>query len=72
MSKKLSIVDRKRSLSLSQVKEIRSKYSSLQYELISRDSYGDKNKSISLMDSSIPQDFFTRELDNALLKIMLI
>ena len=66
MSKKLRIVERKSPLSLLQVNEILSKFSSLQYELISLDSYGDKNKSMSLMDSSIPEDFFTRELDNAL------
>lgn len=67
-SEKLRIVERKSPLSLLQVKEVLSNYPSLQYELIAIDSYGDKNKSISLMDATIPEDFFTRELDNLLLE----
>jgi uroporphyrinogen III methyltransferase/synthase len=37
------------------------------YELISLDTLGDKHRDISLMDPSVPGDFFTRELDESLL-----
>lgn len=67
MRKKLKIVARKSPLSLLQVKEIFSHFPLLEYDLIPLVSYGDKNKDISLMDNTIADDFFTRELDKALL-----
>lgn len=67
MSKKLKIVARNSPLSLLQVKEVFSHIPLQAYDLIPLTSFGDKNKDISLMDATVAKDFFTRELDTALL-----
>jgi uroporphyrinogen III methyltransferase/synthase len=64
---KLKVVARNSNLSLKQVEEIFKELNKkLEYEIIPILSYGDKHKEISLMDN-IPEDFFTKELDEALL-----
>lgn len=64
----LRVVARNSPLSLLQVEEVFSQLAPLRYELKTLASYGDKNKHISLMDASVAEDFFTRELDNLLLE----
>jgi uroporphyrinogen III methyltransferase/synthase len=65
--RKLKVIARNSPLSLIQVKEAFSFLPSVVYDLMTIASYGDKNKDISLMNENIAGDFFTRELDNALL-----
>lgn len=67
INKKLKVVARKSPLSMLQVEEVFKHHTSLSYELVTLHSFGDKNKDISLMDSSVSDDFFTRELDACLL-----
>lgn len=62
----MRIIARNSRLSLLQVEEVMGKLPCAQYKLTSTQSYGDKHKETSLMDN-IPPDFFTRELDEALL-----
>jgi uroporphyrinogen III methyltransferase/synthase len=62
----IKAVCRSSPLSLLQVKELFALYPKIKYELTSLHSFGDKNKHISLMDT-IDADFFTRELDWAVL-----
>ncbi|MDR2774618.1 MAG: uroporphyrinogen-III C-methyltransferase [Tannerella sp.] len=64
---KLKVIARNSPLSLIQVEEVFSFLPSMAYDLTGIASYGDKNKDISLMNENIAGDFFTRELDNALL-----
>ena len=64
--KKLKVVCRNSPLSLVQVEEIFASHPSLRYELTSLDSFGDKNKHVSLLND-VAGDFFTRELDALLL-----
>jgi uroporphyrinogen III methyltransferase/synthase len=64
---RLKIVARESPLSQLQVKEILSRLPSLKYDLMPLASFGDKNKDISLMDTVVAEDFFTRELDTAIL-----
>ncbi len=66
VKKKLRVIARASNLALAQVNEIMADFPDLEYEIIKIDSIGDKDKSRSLM-SKIPEDFFTRELDQALL-----
>jgi uroporphyrinogen III methyltransferase/synthase len=63
----LKVVSRSSPLSLLQVKEVFSFFPSISYRLSVCRSLGDKNRHISLMDD-IPADFFTRELDEQLLR----
>lgn len=63
--KKLKVVSRSSNLALIQVGELMNKID-INWELIKLDSYGDKNKDISLMDNKI-KDIFTKEIDEALL-----
>lgn len=49
-----------------QAEETLGKFPNITYEFIVLDSYGDKNKHISLMEDISP-DFFNREIDNAVL-----
>lgn len=63
----LKVIARKSPLSKLQVKEVFDSMPFLAYELITFHSFGDKNKNLSLMDPSIADDFFTRELDASLL-----
>lgn len=62
----LRVVCRNSPLSIRQVEELFSALPAVTYEMLKRASFGDKNKHISLMDN-IAGDFFTRELDQALL-----
>ncbi len=62
----LRIITRGSRLALLQVDELLSIYPGVRAEVTSVTSYGDRHKEMSLM-SDIPSDFFTRELDNALL-----
>ncbi len=66
---KIKVVSRKSNLALIQVDELMNKIDfaiDKDYELIKLDSYGDKNKKISLMDNPI-KDIFTKEIDDAIL-----
>ena len=63
----LKVVARNSNLSLRQVEEVFKELNNkLEYEIIPVSSYGDRHKEISLMDD-VPEDFFTRELDSAIL-----
>jgi uroporphyrinogen III methyltransferase/synthase len=62
----IKTVCRDSKLSLLQVKELFSLYPLLRYEIAVLQSFGDKNKHISLMEA-IDADFFTRELDAAVI-----
>jgi uroporphyrinogen III methyltransferase/synthase len=66
MSKPLRVIARSSALSLLQVKEVFSFLPGVPYTLASVQSFGDRNKHISLM-GDIDSDFFTGELDRALL-----
>jgi uroporphyrinogen III methyltransferase/synthase len=68
VGKKIKVTCRNSRLSLLQAKEIFSLLPQVEYDLFSLLSFGDKNKQISLMDDTVAGDFFTRELDTALLK----
>ncbi|MCC8088877.1 MAG: uroporphyrinogen-III C-methyltransferase [Rikenellaceae bacterium] len=50
-----------------QAEESLDKFPGIDYEFLILDSYGDKNKNISLLENVSP-DFFTREIDNAVLE----
>ena len=63
----LKIIARNSPLSIIQVKELMSNFSNLSYDLLPVLSYGDKNKHIQL-NEQISTDFFSRELDEAILK----
>lgn len=64
--KKIRIVSRNSPLSLIQVRELIAGFPVFDYELNAFSSFGDNNKQLSLMEG-IAADFFTRELDAALL-----
>ena len=63
----IRIATRQSPLALLQVEELVREARITDYELIKISSYGDKHKEQSLMDSTLASDFFTRELDEALL-----
>ena len=64
----LRIITRQSPLALLQVEELqRMMPSTLRWEVLKTVSYGDRHKDVSLMDQSVAADFFTRELDEALL-----
>jgi uroporphyrinogen III methyltransferase/synthase len=63
---KLKILSRNSPLAEKQIDEVVSFFPDLTYEVIAIKSYGDKHKEISLLTNDEP-DFFTRELDRALL-----
>ncbi|MDR1524400.1 MAG: uroporphyrinogen-III C-methyltransferase [Tannerella sp.] len=65
--RKLKVTARNSPLSLIQVKEVFSALPAVEYDLTGIASFGDKNRDISLMSDSVAGDFFTRELDAALL-----
>lgn len=68
MGNKLRIISRQSPLALLQVDEVlRTLPPNIEHEVIKVTSYGDKHKNVSLMSDSISPDFFTRELDRALL-----
>jgi len=62
----LKVISRQSPLALLQVKEVFGFFPEINYELIKLESFGDKNKQISLLNNP-PADIFTRELDEALL-----
>jgi uroporphyrinogen III methyltransferase/synthase len=62
----LRVVSRSSPLSVIQVEEALAHFPSVKYRQILLQSFGDKNKHISLMENIAP-DFFTRELDEMLL-----
>lgn len=64
----MRIISRKSKLALLQVEEVMRHFPQVAYELIKTESFGDKHKEVSLMDKSVTTDFFTRELDSALLE----
>lgn len=64
----MRIISRQSRLALLQVDEVMRQFPDVSYELIKTDSYGDKHKDVSLMDKAVSADFFTRELDAALLE----
>lgn len=66
VNRKIKVVSRASRLSLLQVKEVFSLYNFFEYDLVATESFGDKNKHLSLM-GNIDHDFFTREMDHALL-----
>lgn len=68
MGKKIRIISRQSRLALLQVEELVSEAGIIDYELIKTTSYGDRHKEVSLMDEGLAADFFTRELDEALLE----
>ncbi len=64
----LRIITRQSPLALLQVEELqRMLPDTLRWEVKKTVSYGDRHKDVSLMDRSVAADFFTRELDEALL-----
>ncbi len=66
MSEIIKILTRPSQLALKQVEEFVSYFPELNYEILEIASFGDKHKEISLF-SDIATDFFTREIDQALL-----
>ncbi|KAA6352648.1 Uroporphyrinogen-III C-methyltransferase [termite gut metagenome] len=62
----LTVTARNSLLSQFQVEEVFSFFPSLKYRIVPLETFGDKNKHISLMDTVAP-DFFTRELDEILI-----
>lgn len=63
----MRVIARNSLLSLIQVKEVFSALPAVEYDLTGIASFGDKNRNISLMSDTVARDFFTRELDAALL-----
>ena len=68
MGRKIRIISRQSRLALLQVEELVKEAGITDYELIKTTAYGDRHKEVSLMDEGLAQDFFTRELDEALLE----
>ena len=66
--RKIRIISRESPLALLQVEEAMSLAGITDYEVIETASYGDRHKEVSLMEEGIAADFFTRELDEALLE----
>jgi len=62
----IRVISRKSNLALLQVKEVFQQFPHIVHELVTLDSFGDKNKQLSLLDSP-PADLFTRELDEFLI-----
>ncbi len=63
----LRVTARDSRLSRIQVDEVFSRFPDTPYRLLTKKSYGDKHKRISLLNGEAPDDMFTRELDEALL-----
>lgn len=62
----IKVISRQSPLALLQVEEVFTLFPEISYELLKLESFGDKNKQISLLDNP-PADIFTRELDEAIL-----
>jgi len=71
MKRKITVISRTSPLALLQVDEtarlLRDAGVEVDFDVITTTSYGDKHKDVSLMHPELPSDFFTRELDRALL-----
>src|SRR5450759_2947522 len=63
---RLKIVTRSSNLAIKQVEEVMVLLPNVTYGILKIQSYGDKHKEISLFTNT-PTDFFTRELDEAIL-----
>ncbi|MCP4050942.1 MAG: uroporphyrinogen-III C-methyltransferase [bacterium] len=63
----IRVLSRSSRLALLQVNEVMSKLAAVKYSIKTISTYGDKNKHIPL-SSDIEPDFFTKEIDEALLK----
>jgi len=74
MGEPIRIITRQSRLALIQVEELcrvlnqANSPQQLDFEVIKTESYGDRHKDVSLMDPALASDFFTRELDSALLE----
>lgn len=68
MGKEIRIITRQSPLALLQVEELKGLLPQYIYKVIKVESYGDRHKDISLMDAAVAPDFFTRELDKAILE----
>ena len=64
----IRVISRQSPLALLQVEEAMRLAGISDYEVIKITSYGDKHKEVSLMEQGLAADFFTRELDEALLE----
>lgn len=71
MKRKIAVISRNSPLSLLQVEEterlLKAAGVEMDLNVITTESYGDMHKELSLMHPALPSDFFTRELDAALL-----
>lgn len=65
---KIKIITRNSPLALAQTREITDSLPGLSYELAAIETIGDKNKKIPLTSPGLPDDFFTRELDDEILR----
>lgn len=63
---KIRVISRSSNLAIKQVEELFALFPEVEYTIIPVLSFGDKHKEISLIENKI-SDFFTRELDNALI-----
>lgn len=63
----MRIISRNSNLAIRQVEEVMKQFPLTDYSLVTTESFGDRHKEVSLMDKSVAPDFFTRELDAALL-----
>ncbi len=63
----IRVTARSSKLSKVQVLEVFGRFPDTKYRLITKKSYGDKHQKISLLNGEVPDDMFTRELDEALL-----
>ena len=68
MNTPIKVVARSSRLSLIQVNEVFSKLPNVPYTIIPVKSFGDKHLDISLLNGQAPDDMFTRELDEVLLR----
>ena len=64
---KLRVIARDSRLSQIQVQEVAAKFPELVFDTHFLKSFGDKHMAVSLLNGSAPADFFTRELDEAIL-----
>ncbi len=64
----LRVTARSSKLSLLQVEEVFKHFPQTEYHLVAQKSFGDKHLDLSLLNGEAPDDMFTRELDEALLK----
>ena len=63
----IRVVCRSSKLSLLQVNEVFAQFPNINYTVNAQESFGDKNKNISLMSKEVTTDFFTREMDDEIL-----